>query len=153
MASYLSHLQDLGVAGVRLDAAKHIPKEDLANIFAMLSSLLWEKDSWPINSMRAEKPRNFRVLKSWLWHKVGPRSVYVMLGRNMKSRYIRIILDIKGVLASCLSYSIDFINCIRSPTMIGLMLLDVARCGWGKWRAEPHHSLNTWRPGFKVKFL
>lgn len=34
MASYLSHLQDLGVAGVRLDAAKHIPKEDLANIFA-----------------------------------------------------------------------------------------------------------------------
>lgn len=64
MASYLSHLQDLGVAGVRLDAAKHIQKEDLANIFAMLSSLLWEKDSWPINSMRAEKPRNFRVLKS-----------------------------------------------------------------------------------------
>eukprot|EP00435_Cladocopium_sp_Y103_P049123 s15_g14.t1 len=34
MASYLSHLQDLGVAGVRLDAAKHIPKEDLAKIFA-----------------------------------------------------------------------------------------------------------------------
>ena len=36
MAGYLSHLQDLGVAGVRLDAAKHIPREDLAKIFAML---------------------------------------------------------------------------------------------------------------------
>lgn len=36
MAAYLSHLQDLGVAGVRLDAAKHIPREDLAKIFATL---------------------------------------------------------------------------------------------------------------------
>ena len=36
MAGYLSHLQDLGVAGVRLDAAKHIPREDLAKIFATL---------------------------------------------------------------------------------------------------------------------
>ena len=113
----------------------------------MLSSLYWEKDSWPINFMKAEKPRNLRVLKSW--HKVGPRSVYVMLGRNMKSRYIR-----HNGCASFLPFIFhDFINCIRSPTMIGLMLLDVARCGWGKWRAEPHHSLNTWRPGFKVKFL
>ncbi|CAK9085183.1 4-alpha-D-glucan glucanohydrolase) [Durusdinium trenchii] len=34
MAAYLSHLVELGVAGVRLDAAKHIPRDDLAKIFA-----------------------------------------------------------------------------------------------------------------------
>ena len=33
IAAYLSHLVELGVAGVRLDAAKHIPKADLAKIF------------------------------------------------------------------------------------------------------------------------
>eukprot|EP00438_Fugacium_kawagutii_P013750 Skav218826 [mRNA] locus=scaffold2959:41923:45728:+ [translate_table: standard] len=40
MAAYLSHLLDLGVAGVRLDAAKHIATEDLAKIFAMLGTAL-----------------------------------------------------------------------------------------------------------------
>ena len=40
MAAYLSHLQELGVAGVRLDAAKHIPKDDLAKIFAILGGKL-----------------------------------------------------------------------------------------------------------------
>eukprot|EP00439_Symbiodinium_sp_Y106_P079605 s377_g18.t1 len=33
IAAYLSQLVELGVAGVRLDAAKHIPKADLAKIF------------------------------------------------------------------------------------------------------------------------
>ena len=33
IAAYLSGLVELGVAGVRLDAAKHIPKADLAKIF------------------------------------------------------------------------------------------------------------------------
>ena len=33
IAAYLSHLVELGVTGVRLDAAKHIPKDDLAKIF------------------------------------------------------------------------------------------------------------------------
>ena len=33
IAAYLSHLVKLGVTGVRLDAAKHIPKADLTKIF------------------------------------------------------------------------------------------------------------------------
>lgn len=37
MAAYLSHLVELGVAGIRLDAAKHIATKDLAQIFAKVS--------------------------------------------------------------------------------------------------------------------
>ena len=37
IASYLSHLVELGVAGIRLDAAKHIATQDLAQIFARVT--------------------------------------------------------------------------------------------------------------------
>lgn len=36
IADYLNHLLDLGVAGFRIDAAKHMPAEDLAAILAKL---------------------------------------------------------------------------------------------------------------------
>jgi alpha-amylase len=35
-AAYLNHLLDLGVAGFRIDAAKHIPSQDLNQIFSKL---------------------------------------------------------------------------------------------------------------------
>ncbi|UOF00663.1 alpha-amylase [Bdellovibrio reynosensis] len=36
LAQYLNHLLDLGVAGFRIDAAKHIPSQDLAAIYSKL---------------------------------------------------------------------------------------------------------------------
>lgn len=36
LANYLNHLLDLGVTGFRIDAAKHIPAEDLQSIFSRL---------------------------------------------------------------------------------------------------------------------
>src|SRR5437868_12295723 len=36
LADYLNHLLDLGVAGFRIDAAKHIPAADLAAIMSKL---------------------------------------------------------------------------------------------------------------------
>lgn len=39
LAEYLNHLLDLGVAGFRLDAAKHMPAQDLMSIFDLVRSL------------------------------------------------------------------------------------------------------------------
>jgi glycosidase len=38
LAAYVNDLMSLGVDGLRLDAAKHIPPEDLANIFSRIAA-------------------------------------------------------------------------------------------------------------------
>ena len=39
VASYLNHLVDLGVAGIRIDSARHMWPEDIMNITARVNSL------------------------------------------------------------------------------------------------------------------
>ena len=36
IAAYIQHLADLGVAGVRIDAAKHVAAQDLQSILALV---------------------------------------------------------------------------------------------------------------------
>ena len=38
LAAYISHLASLGVAGVRIDAAKHMPAADVAHILDQAAS-------------------------------------------------------------------------------------------------------------------